>query len=592
MQTRPCLRLTASQPRHPDLHFHRRPDPSSLPYQIYANSVSSTSLDPSPPSVERLPSQLPLQQIVNMDRNLPQSQSSPQVGSCSYEGNPDRSRIIQNTTSSPTGSTHSVSQVGHSSDVAINPQHQPYTSSSERISSSPPSSTVHGETTKQNCRSSVSITNGQSLVSDVRECLQYGQQSLSDAAGSTHSPTAKTQFSSYNASPDLRQNAQVFRPSPLGKINQGTEVESIDWISLGSNLRRDTKTPGPSGRSHSYTRSSLDSPSSSSRDLHNNTDILVKEVHKSSPRRFSDDTSSHLDNGRTPSEAPSPVVPSREHSSIPQSIWLPHDDAAPRYTTKAADNDREFERNRRLRGTGTERTAVPKISDVTSQVTAPGMHIYSPLFLSSEGGALAQPDSQDTSVVTAPEPTPTDLHHSRMVYDQASAPNSFGSRESHNVREGQYANPAKPKSENPKRGGKGVRMPASVLPSSPVNIATTSSSPSSKATFDSPPATVLPEPHRRHSDGDQVGPPIRTPLDGRNSAPLVRSVRWTEDLIAPSPILGPPRRKGWFNRKGQVVICSRNDFYLPYSSLMSGTSYGQTAVTTDPHVRETITPWT
>jgi hypothetical protein len=63
-------------------------------------------------------------------------------------------------------------------------------------------------------------------------------------------------------------------------------------------------------------------------------------------------------------------------------------------------------------------------------------------------------------------------------------------------------------------------------------------------------APSAPEPHRRYSDGDQNSPPSRPPLLGRNSAPLVRSVRWTENLIAPSPVLAPARRKGWFNRRG------------------------------------------
>lgn len=57
------------------------------------------------------------------------------------------------------------------------------------------------------------------------------------------------------------------------------------------------------------------------------------------------------------------------------------------------------------------------------------------------------------------------------------------------------------------------------------------------------------EPHRRNSDGDQT-PPLRLPLGGRSSAPLLRSVRWNENLVCPSPIPTCQRRKGWFNRRG------------------------------------------
>lgn len=40
--------------------------------------------------------------------------------------------------------------------------------------------------------------------------------------------------------------------------------------------------------------------------------------------------------------------------------------------------------------------------------------------------------------------------------------------------------------------------------------------------------------------------------------PAKRCVRWTEDLVCPSPILASQRRKGWFNRRGYVIyiICS------------------------------------
>jgi len=58
-------------------------------------------------------------------------------------------------------------------------------------------------------------------------------------------------------------------------------------------------------------------------------------------------------------------------------------------------------------------------------------------------------------------------------------------------------------------------------------------------------------PQRRYSDGDQNPPPPRpAESSGRSSAPLVRSVRWTENLVCPSPIFTSQRRKGWFNRRG------------------------------------------
>ncbi|KAF8970330.1 hypothetical protein BDZ97DRAFT_1652631 [Flammula alnicola] len=64
--------------------------------------------------------------------------------------------------------------------------------------------------------------------------------------------------------------------------------------------------------------------------------------------------------------------------------------------------------------------------------------------------------------------------------------------------------------------------------------------------------TPTPEPQRRNSDGDQ-NPPLRLSLSGRSSAPLLRSVRWNENLICPSPIPPSQRRKGWFNRRGDQL---------------------------------------
>ncbi|PPQ71503.1 hypothetical protein CVT24_006467 [Panaeolus cyanescens] len=57
-----------------------------------------------------------------------------------------------------------------------------------------------------------------------------------------------------------------------------------------------------------------------------------------------------------------------------------------------------------------------------------------------------------------------------------------------------------------------------------------------------------PEPQRRYSDGD------RPSSSGRNSANMSRSVRWTENLVCPSPVINCQRRKGWFNRRGYVMF--------------------------------------
>lgn len=61
------------------------------------------------------------------------------------------------------------------------------------------------------------------------------------------------------------------------------------------------------------------------------------------------------------------------------------------------------------------------------------------------------------------------------------------------------------------------------------------------------------QPNRRNSDGDQGQ--IMPPRPRRSSTvPPPRSVRWCEELVCPSPILPSQRRKGWFNRRGCVLL--------------------------------------
>lgn len=478
MQARSCLRLTVSQPRHPDLHFPQRPignekkDSSSSPYQIYANPVLSLSSDASPPSVERLPSQ-PLEKHDHTTKSFAQSQSSSPAGSPSM---------------SP-----AVPVRKHRSSVLIPSGHS-----------------------------------SQSPVVDVQESLQGKQQSRSEAASWAQLSTIpQNQPSPYGNFPESPQILDSFQSSPDAHISKATETERI---AIGSNFRKDTKTPGPSGRDHSYNRASHDS-SSSSQDVHGDPDMREK-FHKSSPK--ADDKSEH---GRSPSDSSS-VSSKEQTSSFSQSnLSLLHEPVLRHRMKETEDDGTEPERTRRLHSSGTERAAI-------------SMYTQSPVHL-SEGVLSASPqsDSQVVLVETVSDRRHVDPHNSKAIYDQASLPNS---RESHKVREHRYLNSVGPQSGIARREGydSHVSSGLAVLQSSPSTISVaTSNSPPSKLSLESPP-TFPPEPHRRHSDGDQVGPPIRPPLSGRNSAPLVRSVRWTENLIAPSPILVPRRKKGWFNRRG------------------------------------------
>jgi hypothetical protein len=54
---------------------------------------------------------------------------------------------------------------------------------------------------------------------------------------------------------------------------------------------------------------------------------------------------------------------------------------------------------------------------------------------------------------------------------------------------------------------------------------------------------------QRSPSGEQPSPPriLTTSQEGTTQK---RSVRWTEDLVCPSPILPSQRRRGWYNRRG------------------------------------------
>ncbi|KAF8880471.1 hypothetical protein CPB84DRAFT_1650501, partial [Gymnopilus junonius] len=46
---------------------------------------------------------------------------------------------------------------------------------------------------------------------------------------------------------------------------------------------------------------------------------------------------------------------------------------------------------------------------------------------------------------------------------------------------------------------------------------------------------------------------VKNQISGKTSTPALRSVRWNENLICPSPIFANQRRKGWFNRRGDQL---------------------------------------
>jgi hypothetical protein len=168
-------------------------------------------------------------------------------------------------------------------------------------------------------------------------------------------------------------------------------------------------------------------------------------------------------------------------------------------------------------------------------------------------------DVRGQAIYNSQPVTPTfnrDTHHQNFPIEQPSSKSndrapSYSTINSRNatqeapvsrLRPSYFEVPAAPNSVPP-RGATSYDKP-----SMPVKAGTSSSSNSPNHEYVVPPEQPT---HRRYSDGDQ-NPPLRSSVEssGRSSAPPIRSVRWTENLICPSPVLATQRRKGWFNRRG------------------------------------------
>lgn len=83
------------------------------------------------------------------------------------------------------------------------------------------------------------------------------------------------------------------------------------------------------------------------------------------------------------------------------------------------------------------------------------------------------------------------------------------------------------------------------------------------------------EPHRRFSDSDAPPlPPPFLPSGASSRAPpqpgpmrtransISRTVRWNDNLVCPSPSAVPPKRDGWFNRRGDQ-LWTNDGLYMP-----------------------------
>ena len=616
-------RLTSCRPLHPDLHFPPRVSGN-------ANGASATfptyaSLDGSPPSVERVPSHLPLaiEDIPRISANAfsEQSHSLPAAGSrrdstldssnSSRSWN-QRAPIAYPTKNSPTISSSSYSaHVKDSGDAQIAFPDQTWVNNEveqrkNRIYAvGAPSGLSQDRNIPEKKTLNVITNSGQDddtrLRNDDKHIkTQYIYQDT------TSSPPSDNSRAHKNSSASQRSHS-----SPQRQIPQPSEVDERGRAAVGAILRNDTRTPAPQQRDRNLIEQELvrhspsskhlsasqpapDSPSRTFTEVRSGAQPRENDVSKQQGTTISSDiTHRNVYNGDI---VPNSTSANRSHMldaaqqrfsrSSRQSTTASTQDPTYHDAKHVPDYEREIEKeldkDRHSRnGSTPQRLSSSRATESTPESVRKTVDSYSereddrqrltvnvhvkPSYLPREG-ETALHNQPEVPRVTAKAGSTYDFSKSdsanktTKIRDETNlfpTPPDNRKPHSHNIQHPSLP-PSWAQSGTPRSSGSDERKPSAGVRigstqndkhSSPLTIKTDVES------YQTTAAAPLPvEPHRRYSDGDQATPPIHPSFSGRSSAPLARSVRWTENLIAPSPVLAPPKRKGWFNRRGQVVF--------------------------------------
>lgn len=532
-------RLSSSRPLHPDLHFPQRRlgnevghSSTDFNHNVSTSIQNYASRDMSPPSVERVSSQLPLEENNPQSKTKGGSQISPPSDNRKHDTFADANtssnspRTLSQTssahqakiTSSPTLSPSSRS--GHTKSANVSPQgilrdvsrgNKAEQTRDRAHSVSSPDLSRDRNLSERSPSTSVTKAGSEleyhTLALNKDKADNYQHQSspmtakrVSELASSIHK----------NASPPYEKyNSQS---SPRRQAMQATELDENQRVVAGLTPRNDNKTSRsqrqncssqldelqlrghwPSG-GQSYTQPT---PSTTSKEVRSSPESR-KENFKSGPliltqelQRATSQFESVDDHERSTSTC-NFIRPAPQNSS-----FVNQKQNSPQQEPKDVDTDRN--RNRRLHN---DRRTEPAVSN--------------------------QMPNTDFPIDLSQKQNPS--RPSKSYID--SRPYGF------------------PSQETPYRHSGDERVYISSDTNWYDNSLSTSSDLASKSIQAAAAAPNASEPHRRYSDGDQNSPPNRSQLSGRISVPLVRSVRWTENLIAPSPVLASAKRIGWFNRRG------------------------------------------
>ena len=603
-------RLRSCQPLHPDLHFPSRAsgnaNGASAAFPTYA------SLDGSPPSVERVPSHLPIEDISRI--NLSEQSHSPPVAGSRRDSTLDsstsrnwnqRAPIAYPTKNSPTilPSSNSAHIVKDSGDAKIAFPDQPGVNNEVEqrknwiYAAAAPSGFSQDRSIPENKTLNVMTNSGQDDDTKLRNDDKHikAQYIYQETTASPPSDNSRTHKNS-SASPHSHS-------SPRRQVPQPSEVDEKGRAAVGAILRNDTRTPGPqqrdrnlieqepirhspSSRHLSASQTAPDSPSKPFTEVRSGAQPRENDVSKQHGAAISSD-STHR-NASSGDIVPNTASANRSHmldttrprfSSVTRSRQLTTastQDPTYHEVKHGPDYDveKELDKDRHFRnGSTPQRLPSSRATEITPESVRKTVDSYSeqeddrqrltvnahakPSYSSREGEAAlrSQLEASRTSVKAGSSYELSKIdsaNQTTKIRDEANLLPDNRKPHFHNIQHPSLP-PSWAQSGTPRSSGSDERQPsASVRTGSTQNDKHSSSAIITDVdSCQTTTATLAPpESHRRYSDGDQVTPPIHPPFSGRSSVPLARSVRWNDNLIAPSPVLAPPKRKGWFNRRG------------------------------------------
>ena len=513
-------RVASSQPLHPNLHFPTKPDDLNFTFNLNATPSIFSTKEGSPPLVERVPSGVEFPPI--------NTQSS-QVVSAQAPDSWNRDGIY------------------HSDPIHV-PLHGPPTTN-HSFNNGPASRST--QTTYATSQETTSLNEYRPLPVPPPDAPR--QRSTVERRPSVVGPRPDANV--LKGASDLRlrrettkenshdRRREVSNSPPRGVSTlQLSSREAPNRAAMASDMRRGTRTPAPKElndyRPELLTRHDSCVASTQQSPIEPRTPIpYPADAHKH-PAAFVGPTETERSNDRIRTRSTS--FSNSTRPNLPPVNNLSQHFTSPQASNLMSDSRRVSEQDKHVR-------------------TSPPSRVKEPFIHHSDYVVPDHPnDVRDQAIYNNCQPATPSLnrdtqfsHRQNLPVGQPSS-KSGGGTPSYPTVNSRNSTQEVPSSHS---RSSYFEVPAALsgLPtrpydksSMPVRAGGTSSSSSTDREF------VLPEqpPQRRYSDGDQNPPPRPVESSGRSSAPLIRSVRWTENLICPSPVPTSQRRKGWFNRRG------------------------------------------